>query len=68
MKISLDMKPIFLKNYEKQYMFNEQIQNKLDSATTALEQNHPGVEKVKAVLKEGEKFIDAPQKNIKFIQ
>ena len=65
-KICLDTKPTFWKkSHEKQYMFNEQIRDKLDSVATALGQTPPAVEKAKDILKEGEKIIDTRQKNIK---
>ena len=65
-KIRLDAKPTFKKkSHEMQFHFNEQVRDKLDSATAALGQTPPAVEKAKAVLKEGEKLIDARQKNIK---
>ena len=66
-KLQLDSKPSFRKKgNEKQYVFNEQVRDKLvDSVTSALNQTPPAVEKAKALIKEGEKMIDVRQKHIK---
>lgn len=65
-KIRMDSKPSFRKkSHEKQYVFNEQVRDKLDSAAAALGQTPPAVEKARDILKEGEKLIDVRQKNIK---
>lgn len=61
-KISLDSKK--RKGHEKQYVFNEQVKDKIDAAASALQQTPPVVEKACAVLEEGEKLINLPQKNI----
>ena len=41
------------------------MRNKVESAVAALELPSPAVEKARTLLKEGEKLIDARQKNIK---
>ena len=66
-KIRLDNKPTFRKkSHKKQFLFNEQVRDKLvDSDTAALDQTPPAVEKARSFVKEGEKLIDVRQKNIK---
>ena len=66
-KLRLDSKPSFRKKgNEKQYVFNEQVRDKLvDSVSSALSQTPPAVEKAKALIKEGEKLIEVRQKHIK---
>ena len=64
-KIRLDNRPTFKKRgHEKQYQFNEQVRDRVDAATSALEQTPPAVEKARTLLKEGEKLITLRQKNI----
>ena len=65
--IHLDNKLTFRKkSHEKKFLFNEQVHDKLvDSVTAALDQTPPAVEKARSFMKEGEKLIDARQKNIK---
>ena len=59
-------KPSFKKiSHEKQYEFNEQVQDKVECAYTAMELPVPAVEKAQTLIKEGEKLIDVCQKNIK---
>ena len=58
-------KPTFKKcSHEKQHQFNEQVRDKIDAATAALEQTPPAVEKARTCLQEGEKLINLCQKNI----
>lgn len=58
-KICLDTKPTFhKKSHKKQYMFHEQVRDKLESAATELGQTPPAVKKAKAVLNEGEKLAE----------
>ena len=58
--------PVFKKiSHEKQFDFNEQVRDKVESAVAALELPSQAVEKARTLLKEGEKVIDARQKNIK---
>ena len=66
-KIRLDSKPTFKKKgHEQQFMFNEQIRDKLvDDVRTALDQTPPAVEKLRSLVNEGEKLLDIRQKNIK---
>ena len=66
-KLRLDSKPSFRKKgNEKQFVFNEQVRDKLvDSVASALDQDPPAVEKAKTLIKEGEKMIDVRQKHIK---
>ena len=42
---------------EKQYKFNEEVQDKLDSADATLAQRPPAVEKARSLLQEGQKLI-----------
>ena len=64
-RMRLDTKPTFKKRgHEKQHQFNEQVQDKIDAATAALEQTPPAVEKARTCLQEGEKLINLRQKNI----
>ena len=47
-RMRLDTKPAFKKrDHEKQYQFNEQVRDKVDDATTALEHSPPAVEKAR---------------------
>ena len=65
-KMRLEKRPVFKKiSHEKQFDFNEQVRDKVESAVAALELPSPAVEKARTLLKEGEKHIDARQKNIK---
>ena len=65
-KMRLEKRPVFKKiSHEKQFDFNEQVRDKVESAVAALELPSPAVEKARTLLKEGEKLIDARQKNIK---
>ena len=65
-KMRLEKRPVFKKiNHEKQFEFNDQVRNKVESAVTAVELPTPAVEKARTLLKEGEKLIDARQKSIK---
>lgn len=66
-KLRLDSKPSFRKKgNEKQYVFNEQVRDKLvNSVSSALSQTPPAVEKAKALIKEDEKLIEVRQKHIK---
>ena len=65
-KMRLEKRPVFKKiSHEKQLDFNEQVRDKVESAVAALELPSPAVEKARTLLKEGEKLIDARQKNIK---
>jgi hypothetical protein len=64
-KMRLDTKPTFKKRgHEKQYLYNEQVQDKVNAATAALKTTPPAVEKAIASLQEGEKLISVCQKNI----
>ena len=64
-KMRLDNRPTFKKRgQKKQYQFNKQVQDKVDAATSALEQTPPALEKARAFLKEGKKLITLRQKNI----
>ena len=59
-KLQLEKKPTF-KNLgnEKQYEFNAEVQDKLDSADAALAQRPPVVEKfARTLLEEGQKLIN----------
>ena len=62
----LEKRPVFAEkiSHEKQFDFNEQVRDKVESAVAALELPSPAVEKARTLLKEGEKLIDARQKNI----
>ena len=42
---------------EKQYKFNEEVQDKLDSADATLAQRPLAVEKARSLLQEGQKLI-----------
>ena len=65
-KMQLEKRPVFKKiSHKKQFDFNEQVRDKVESAVAALELPSPAVEKARTLLKEGEKLIDARQKNIK---
>ena len=65
-KMRLEKRPVFKKiSHEKQFDFNEQLRDKVESAVAALELPSPAVEKARTLLKGGEKLIDARQKNIK---
>ena len=65
-RMRIAKKPIFRKiGHEKQYEFNEEVQEKLDSADTALAQRPPAVEKARTLLQEGEKLIFIRQKKIR---
>ena len=68
-KMRLDSKPSFKKkdhkkDHEKQYLFNEQVQDKVDAAMAALKDTAPAVEKAITALQEGEKLINLHQKSI----
>ena len=64
-KMRLDTKPTFKKRgHEKQYLFNEQVRDKVDAAMAALKSTPPAVEKAITSLQEGEKLITVRQKNI----
>ena len=65
-KIRLDSRPTFRKRgHEQQFLFNEQIRERFESVDAALKQTPPAIEKARAAVQEGEKLIDARQKNIK---
>ena len=50
-KMRLDNRPTFKKRgHEKQYQFNEQVRDRVDAATSALEQTPPAVEKARTLL------------------
>ena len=50
-KMCLDSKPSFKKKgHEKQYLFNEQVRDKVDAATAALKDTPPAVEKAITAL------------------
>ena len=50
-KLRLEKKPTFKKlGNEKQFEFNEEVQDKLDSADAALAQRPPAVEKARTLL------------------
>ena len=53
-KMRLEKRPVFIKkiSHEKQYEFNEQVRDKVESAFTALELPTPAVEKARTLLKE----------------
>ena len=53
------------KGNERQYVFNEGVRDKIESATKALSATPPVVEKAMESLKEGEKLITARQKLIR---
>ena len=64
-KIRLDSKLTFKKKgHEKQYTFNEQVKDELNTVASALQQTPPAIEKARTVLQEGEKLINLRQKNI----
>ena len=64
-KMRLEKRPTFRKiGNEKQYEFNEEVQDKLDSADAALAQRPPAVEKARSLL-QGQKIIFVRQKNIR---
>lgn len=64
-KIRLRSKPTFKKRgHENQYLCNEQFRDKVDTATSALQQTPPAVEKAHMLLQEGEKLTNLRQKNI----
>ena len=64
-KMRLDSKPSFKKKgHEKQYLFNEQVRDKVDAATAALKDTPPAMEKAITTLQEGEKLISLRQKSI----
>jgi len=50
--------------HEKQYKFNEEAQEKLDSADAALVQQPPAMERARNLLQEGQKLIFIRQKKI----
>ena len=65
-KIHLDKKPTFRKvSHEKQYEYNEQVRDKVQSAGAALSQPTPAIDKARSLLQDGEKVLDIRQKNIK---
>ena len=65
-KLKMDKKPSFKKKaHEKQFDFNEEVKDKLEEASTALNADPPAVEKAKKALKEGEVLIGQRQKLIK---
>ena len=54
-KIRLEKRPVFKKiSHEKQFNFNEQVRDKVESAVAALELPSPAVEKARTLLKEGD--------------
>ena len=65
-KMRLEKRPTFRKiGNKKQYKFNEEVQDKLDSADAALAQRPPAVEKARSLLQEGQKLIFVRQKKIR---
>ena len=65
-KMRIEKKPTFKKvGHEKQYEFNEEVQDKLVSVDAALAQRPPAVEKARTLLQEGQKLIVIRQKKIK---
>ena len=65
-RMRLEKRPTFQKTgNEKQYEFNEEVQEKLDSADAALAQRPPAVEKARSLLQEGQKSICIRQKKIR---
>ena len=53
------------KGNEKQHVFNEEVKDKIESATKALCSTPPAVDRAKEALKEGEKLLTARQKLIR---
>ena len=53
------------KGNEKQHVFNEEVKDKIESATKALCSIPPAVDRAKEALKEGEKLLTARQKLIR---
>ena len=65
-KMQLEKRPTFRKiGNNKQYEFNEEVQDKLDFADAALAQQPPAVEKARSLLQEGQKLIFVRQKKIR---
>ena len=65
-RIKLDKGPTFKKkSNEKQFHFNEEVREKLATASASLASAPPSVEKAKEALKEGEALINARQKVIR---
>ena len=65
-RIRLDRGLVFKKKqYEKQYCFNEEVREKISSATNSLDSAPPAVERAKEALKEGERLLVARQKAIR---
>ena len=65
-KMRLEKRPTFRKiGNKKQYKFNEEVQDKLDSADAALAQRPLVVEKARSLLQEGQKLIFVRQKKIR---
>ena len=57
-RLKLEKKTVFRrKGHERQHEFNAEVQEKLVSASGALEDTPPDIEKVKKILKEGEEII-----------
>ena len=64
-KMCLDNKPTFRSGgHEKQYLFNEQVRDKVDSVKAALQSTPPAVEKAVTLPQEGQKLISMQQNNI----
>jgi hypothetical protein len=53
------------KGNEKQHVFNEEVKDKIETATKALCSTPPAVDRAKEALKEGEKLLTARQKLIR---
>ena len=64
-KLKVDKKPTFKKKaHERQFSFNQELKDKLESASAAANATPPALEKVKQALKEGEVLIKERQKLI----
>ena len=65
-RLKLEKKTVFKrKGNERQHGFNAEVQEKLVSASGALEDAPPDIEKAKKILKEGEEIIKERQKLIR---
>ena len=65
-RLKLEKKTVFKrKGNERQHDFNAEVQEKLVSASGALEDAPPDIEKAKKILKEGEEIIKEWQKLIR---
>ena len=65
-KMQLEKRPTFRKiGNKKQHKFNNEVQDKLDSAAAALAQRPLAVKKARSLLQEGQKLIFVRQKKIR---